>query len=498
MTTNLVLRTSIDRPLTNAEVDGNFTGLQTDISELSTGLLTDISDLSAELLSTKNTIYDILPRKANLLSPVFTGFVEVPTYAADSTGPYVASVDYVISKFGSISEDMIPAVGASSVIEGGVLVYRGIDLGSQSKPFANIWVQSGKFAANTISIGTADISASEAGGVLLPSRTSIGVSSNIIPTNLISSDLDLRYAQSSSQTALIINLTAASSMVAISAVGITSTGLVARVAENFVDNTTFIGFCTQNADGGDTVGVAISGPLGGFSGLVTGSEYYLSLYGLLETTVSLTNIKVGVAKSSSELFIYSNSTLDIYGITHNKIEYNDLSVGSNNAPEGEGGITYNSSTGEFKYIPALVSTLDNLNLTGIPTAPTASLGTGTAQIATTAFVDNTASYLTSYLAPKFNPSFAGIPTAPTAAVSTNNTQIATTAFVNTQIANTASTDSPNFTGVPTAPTAVVGTNTTQIATTAFVLANGGGLNIDGGRAVTVRNTSTITLNGGGA
>mgnify|MGYP001040478085 FL=1 len=498
MTTSLVLRTSIDRPLTNAEVDGNFTGLQTDISELSTELLTDISELSTELLSTRNTIFDILPLKANLLDPVFTGLVEVPTYDSASTGPYVASLDYVISKFGDISVDMIPSVGASSVIEGGVLVYNGINLGSPSKPFANIWVQSGKFAANTISIGTANISASEAGGVLLPQRTSIGVSSNIIPTNLVSSDLDIRYAQSSSQSALIIDLTADSSIGALSAVGITSTGLVSRVAENFTDNTTFIGFSTQNTAFGDTASVAISGPLEGFSGLVTGSEYYLSLYGLLETTISSTNIKVGVAKSSTELFIYSNSTLDIYGITHNKIEYNDLSIGSNNEPEGEGGITYNSSTGEFSYTPALVSTLNNLNLTGIPTAPTASSDTSNAQIATTAFVNTAASYLASYLAPVFSPSFTGVPTAPTAAVSTNNTQIATTAFVNTQIANTASTDSPNFTGVPTAPTAAVGTNTTQIATTAFVLSNGGGLNIDGGLAVTVRNTSTITLNGGGA
>jgi len=487
MTTNLVLRTSIDRPLTNAEVDGNFTGLQT-----------DISDLSIELSSTRNTIFDILPLKAPLESPVFTGLVEVPTYAANSTGDYVASIDYVISKFGSISVDMIPSVGASSVIEGGVLVYKGIDIGSPEKPFANIWVQSGKFAANTISIGTADISASEAGGVLLPQRTSIGVSSNIIPTNLVSSDLDFKYAQNSTQTPLIINLTASSQINELRPVGITITGLVARVAENIVDNTTFIGFCAQDVLPGGTARVVVSGPLTGFSGLVEGAEYYLSLYGLLETSISTTNIKIGVAKSATELFIYSNSTLDIYGITHNKIEYKDLSVGSNSEPAGEGGITYNSTTGEFNFIPPLVTTLDNLNLTGIPTAPTATLNTNTSQLATTAFVSNSASYLASYLAPRNSPSFTGTPTAPTAPVSTNNTQIATTAFVNTQIANTASTDSPNFTGIPTAPTAPVGTNTTQIATTAFVLANGGGLNIDGGLAATIRNISTITLNGGGA
>jgi hypothetical protein len=86
--------------------------------------------------------------------------------------------------------------------------------------------------------------------------------------------------------------------------------------------------------------------------------------------------------------------------------------------------------------------------TGIPTAPTASAGTATTQLATTAFVTN-------------SPQFAGIPTAPTAATGTATTQLATTAFV---------TASPAFLGVPTAPTAAAGTNTTQLATTAFVTA----------------------------
>jgi hypothetical protein len=84
--------------------------------------------------------------------------------------------------------------------------------------------------------------------------------------------------------------------------------------------------------------------------------------------------------------------------------------------------------------------------TGIPTAPTASVGTANTQIATTAFVTN-------------SPALAGVPTAPTATAGTANTQIATTAFV---------TNSPALAGVPTAPTAPNGTTTTQLATTAFV------------------------------
>jgi hypothetical protein len=117
--------------------------------------------------------------------------------------------------------------------------------------------------------------------------------------------------------------------------------------------------------------------------------------------------------------------------------------------------------------------------TGVPQAPTASVGTATTQLATTAFVTN-------------GPAFAGVPTAPTATAGTSNTQIATTAFVTispvftgtptaptasvsantTQVATTEfvqnNKDSPVFTGIPQAPTASIGTNTTQVATTAFV------------------------------
>lgn len=71
-----------------------------------------------------------------------------------------------------------------------------------------------------------------------------------------------------------------------------------------------------------------------------------------------------------------------------------------------------------------------------------------------------------------SPSFTGIPTAPTADVGTRTNQIATTEFVlANQAAGGAPLDSPSFTGTPTAPTAGVGSDTAQLATCAFVLAN---------------------------
>ena len=66
-----------------------------------------------------------------------------------------------------------------------------------------------------------------------------------------------------------------------------------------------------------------------------------------------------------------------------------------------------------------------------------------------------------------NSALTGTPTATTASSGTNSTQIATTAFVATSFAPLAS---PALTGTPTAPTASAATSTTQIATTAFVQA----------------------------
>jgi hypothetical protein len=147
-------------------------------------------------------------------------------------------------------------------------------------------------------------------------------------------------------------------------------------------------------------------------------------------------------------------------------------------------------------------------LTGVPTAPTATAGTNTTQVATTEFVTSIAvtksdvghshtianvTNLQSSLdskAPLASPALTGVPTAPTATAGTNTTQVATTEFVTaatgakanavhthsiTDVANLQPTletlaplASPAFVGIPAVPTAVAGTSTTQAASTAFV------------------------------
>ena len=111
---------------------------------------------------------------------------------------------------------------------------------------------------------------------------------------------------------------------------------------------------------------------------------------------------------------------------------------------------------------------ESIALTGTPSAPTATAGTNTTQVATTAFVQAFDDAAKANLA---SPTFTGVPAAPTATAGTNTTQLATTAFVQAfDDAAKANLASPTFTGVPAAPTATAGTNTTQLATTAFVQA----------------------------
>jgi hypothetical protein len=186
--------------------------------------------------------------------------------------------------------------------------------------------------------------------------------------------------------------------------------------------------------------------------------------------------------------------------------------------------------------------------TGVPTAPTATTGTNTTQLATCAFVEaalssasggvssfNTRTGAVTLIlsdvtsiggAPLASPNFTGVPTAPTAVQTSNDTTVATTAYVRAALAaapggvssfNTrtgaitlqgndisgaggALLVGPAFTGTPTAPTATAGTSSTQLATTAFVaaaIAAGGGVNSFNGRAgvVTLNAADIISANG---
>lgn len=106
--------------------------------------------------------------------------------------------------------------------------------------------------------------------------------------------------------------------------------------------------------------------------------------------------------------------------------------------------------------------LDSPHLSGTPTAPTASQGTNSTQIANTAFVKAAITAL-------INGAPGTLDTLKEIAAAINNDPNFSTT-INNALALKAPLASPALTGVPTAPTAAQGTNNTQIATTAYVRA----------------------------
>jgi len=101
-------------------------------------------------------------------------------------------------------------------------------------------------------------------------------------------------------------------------------------------------------------------------------------------------------------------------------------ISGDTVPVASGGTGTTTKTGTGSVV------LDNSPaLSGVPTAPTASSGTNTTQIATTAYVTGAAGTLQTAIdlkAPIASPTFTGVPAGPTAALSTSTTQLATTEF----------------------------------------------------------------------
>lgn len=132
--------------------------------------------------------------------------------------------------------------------------------------------------------------------------------------------------------------------------------------------------------------------------------------------------------------------------------------------------------------------INSPTFTGTPAAPTASAGTNTTQVATTAFatggitafvsstttltnktLDLTNNTLTGTLA-QFNTACSNADFVSIAGAETLTNKTLTTPSLTNPTVTTGSFANPDLTGVPTAPTASAGTNTTQLATTAFVTA----------------------------
>jgi hypothetical protein len=209
------------------------------------------------------------------------------------------------------------------------------------------------------------------------------------------------------------------------------------------------------------------------------------------TTQIATTAFVQAAVSGATLPIATTSTLG------------GVIVSSGLAINGSGDLSANvltvaGRTGNVVLAVADVSgaaPLASPTFTGLPLAPTASPGTNTTQIATTAFVEAavTAGSVTSFntrtgavtllntdisgaggaliasanVWTGANDFTGGSITVTTQTAGNNTTFAASTAFVANAVTGLAPLASPTFTGLPLAPTATAGTNNTQIATTAY-------------------------------
>lgn len=210
---------------------------------------------------------------------------------------------------------------------------------------------------------------------------------------------------------------------------------------NFTDLDTRVLALAGAYTSGSQVGAALDTLLGGTAwrtGAMTGAQIVTAL----DTVLGSTNWQLGGGGSTTIV--------------------NDLTTGgTTSALSAQQGVVLNTAIGTKANTASPA-------LTGTPTAPTATAGTNTTQIATTAFV----AAVGAALAPLASPTFTGTPAAPTAAGGTNTTQIATTAFVTSAVA----------------PKADIATTTESVATTTYTLTQA-----DNGKQKLFTNASGVTI-----
>lgn len=137
------------------------------------------------------------------------------------------------------------------------------------------------------------------------------------------------------------------------------------------------------------------------------------------------------------------------------------------------GTTWDKIDGPAEAVLSVAGRIGAIVLSAVDISDSGATGRALLQAATAAAAKSALALAVadvSGAAPLASPTLTGTPTAPTATAGTNTTQIATTAFIAAALAPYAPLASPAFTGAPTVPTATAGTNTTQAASTAFVTA----------------------------
>jgi hypothetical protein len=130
--------------------------------------------------------------------------------------------------------------------------------------------------------------------------------------------------------------------------------------------------------------------ISGSNNTITITESDISDLGSYLTSVAINDITdVTISSASNGQVLKYNGSAWVNDTDSGGIALTDLSIGTEASASGDGAIAYNDGSGVFTYTPPDLSSLAPLaspTLTGTPASTTASAGTNTTQIATTAFV----------------------------------------------------------------------------------------------------------------
>ena len=531
----------------------------------------------------------------------------------DGVTQYLAPVEYVQDKLENLSGDVKPASAGGADLGTATEHFNELHvnailpagsnatIGTPTNRFPFGYFDTGDFGPNTILVGDAEISA-DGSTLVVPVNTAIGEQDNVLPLNIASTVVDKRFGGLSLTQALDQTFTASGAITARDAVAINADGTVSTISSS-VSNLNYVGIALSSAADAGTLSVRVHGEVSGFTGLTDGDTVFVEDDGSLVQTKTTTALKIGTAVSATEILCFTTSNLDTYLLNITKAELDDFSASNASTASGSGGISYDSATGQFTFTPADTTSFATTNYVDteianlVNSAPT-SLDTLDELAAALNDDANFASTVTNSIAtkaPLASPALTGAPTAPTASGGTNTTQIATTAYVQSElsglgnasltsfsvstgsasgggslaynntngiftfvpadlsnvltsytetdpvvgaingivkadgsgnisaavagtdystfdgafsslsatpttisgygITDAASLASPTFTGTPSGPTATSGTNTTQLATTAFVQSAVSG---SAGIALTDLSVTTNAANSGGA